>query len=257
MTAQALPKTQELFEKLDLFASTNRKLNEFDIRFLKRDAEKLKDKIDYPQYYDFLGKISCLENNKKNIINYYENAIKLSPNSYNIQRNYVISLAKRGFLSESFICSKNLATHFPNEIEALALVFDKSIRLCRFKEALQLSKIIKKNVECPYYELIEIAADIFEHEQLNDDEAQHLCQLAFSVLESQNLYFSDWDVEIIEDCVHYSIYVDLPVEEIFDINWELAGIFVDNVENRRNDTLIFEYKSVDILEERLANERVI
>ena len=132
---------------------------------------------------------------------------------------------------------------------------NKSSDLCRFKESLEL--LNKLEVKPIFFATAKEVSSVFENAGLSDDEAQHLCELAYSVLETKKLYFSGSEIEVIGDCVHYSIYIDLPIEDIFDVNWELAGVFVDNVEDRRNDALIFEYKSVDILEERLANECIV
>ena len=81
--------------------------------------------------------------------------------------------------------------------------------------------------------------------------------MAFSVLETKNLYYSDSEINIVDNCVCHTIYIDLPIEYLSDINWELAGVFAENVEDMRSDVLIFEYSSIDILEEKEKYECLI
>ena len=59
MTAQPAPKTQELSDKIFSFLSKKRRPSPFNIQSLKRDVEQLNGKIDYANYYDFLGRISA------------------------------------------------------------------------------------------------------------------------------------------------------------------------------------------------------
>lgn len=257
MTAQALPKTEELSNTLIEFFFKKRKLKEFTIRQLKRDAGRLKGKIEPYIYHNLLGQIASLENNKTSLINDYEYALKLAPDDYDTQYNYIASLGNRGFITEAVAQTQILYKNFPNKLETLELLIKYIYLSCRFNEASQLLNKLKSPAEYFAYDIIVEALTIFENAGLTEDEAQYLCELAYSVLNTQNLYFSGAEIEIIGDCVHYSIYVDLPLDAIFDVNWELAGVFVDNVENRRNGTFIFEYKSVDILEERQVDECVV
>jgi hypothetical protein len=263
MTAQPAPKTQELAEKIDSFFDIKRKPSEFNIRLLKRDARKLNGKIEYSDYYSLLGLIASLENDKVNIINYYEEAIKSSPNDYQTYHNYVVSLSQRGFLKEEFQQSKFVIEKFPNRQEALENHIYVVSRSCRFRDYVQLteklntSSLSSLHKDRSFHEEITKAIAIFENSQLSDNEAQDLCQLAFSVLEIKNLYFSASEINIVDDCVCYTIHIDSPIEDIADINWELAGVFAENVEDMRSDVLMFEYSSIDVLEERESYERSI
>ena len=60
-------------------------------------------------------------------------------------------------------------------------------------------------------------------------------------------------MSITRSCIHFTIYVDLPIEEIFEVNWELANVLVENTQNTYSDVLMFEYSSIDVLEERQAS----
>jgi tetratricopeptide (TPR) repeat protein len=259
MTIQALPKTQELTNKINSFFLKKRKLNEFDIRLLKKEAANLKEKIEYADYYDVLGQIASLEQDKASIVKNYENAIKLAPTNERIRDNYLACLANSGFLAEAATQAKILDNKFPNETKLLSFLIVTNFHLCRFNEALQLYKKLEKPPEISGFDknMANDISDIVEDAELSDDEAQHLCQLAFSLLETQKLYYSGAQIEIIEDCILYTIYVDLPVEKIFEFNWELSGVFASSVEDMRSEVLMIDYSSVEVLEEQQKHVRVI
>jgi len=247
VNVQALPKTKELSDDINRLV-TGRKPSDFEIRLLKQTLGKLKDKIDYSDYYNLSGQIASLENNKQNIISHYENAIKLASNNYDIYAAYSIALYNRGFLLECLEQLKTLNEKFPTRINKEFLGKANS-SACLFKTAISLFNPIKNNNQ-KYFNFAQEAVSICEKSDLSDNEAQYLCTLAYSLLETKSLYFSGYEVQIVQDCILYTIYVDLLIEEIFEINWELAGIFADNVEDMRSDVLMFEYSSVDVLEEK-------
>lgn len=257
MTAQALPKTDELSKRMISFSNKKRKLTPFDIRKLKKDVESLKGQIDYFEYYDYLGQIACLERDKGSIVKYYENALRLAPDNYLTLNNYVVSLEKSGFFTEAITQAQVLVNKFPDDLKSIERLRYDNFFLCRFKDVQQLLNNTKIPANWVDYEIIIEALAIFNNAGLSDDEAQHLCELAYSVLESQNLYFSKAEIEIIVDCVCYTIYIDERIEKLFDINWELSGVFAEKLEDMRSDVLIFDYSSIDILEERQKYDRVI
>lgn len=250
MIAQPVPKTEELQGKINSLAAKGRKLSDFEIRLLKKEADKLKNIVDYAHYYDFLGQVACLENDRVNLVRYYENALRNAFNNYHVRYDYASFLANIGLIFQAETQAKSLVEIFVDDIEAVRLLGSISYRTCKFRQTLLLSEKLENYETSRNYHLILNAISIFNNAELNDDEAQQLCKLAYSLLEIKNLYYSGIDLEIIDDCVFYTIYVDSPIEDIAEINWELAGIFADNVEDMRSDVLLFEYSSVAVLEEK-------
>lgn len=249
MTTQALSKIQELNDKINFSLLKKRKPNAFEIRLLTKEADNLKGKIDYEDYYNLLGRISSLENNKQGIVSNFEKAIKLSPTDYATQSSYAIGLQCRGLISQAMEQARKLANIFPNDSEALTFLIEINLLSCKFREALELLKNLENQKSFHAYEQINQAVHIFEQAQLSDIEAQHLQELAYGVIDGKNLYFSECETKIIEGCVVCTIYVDSPVEDIFDINWELDRIFVENIADTRSDILMFQYSSIDVLGE--------
>jgi tetratricopeptide (TPR) repeat protein len=258
MTAQALPKTQELTDKINSFTLELRRPTDFEIRSLKREINKLNGKIDYADYYDLLGRIAGLENNKNEIIIFFEKAIKLSPNDFMIQMNYGISLKNRGLITLAVEQAKKLVNIFPNDKNALNFLIETLFLSCRFNEAQTLLNNIEDKTMFHNYELtINKALNIFNNAHIDDNEAQYLQKLSYSIIEKKNLYSFQYLNRVSDDSVDITIYVDLPVEEIFDVNWVLAGVLAENVENMRCDVLMFEYSSIEVLRERKQYERII
>lgn len=236
MTMQALPKVQELTDKINQLAHKKRKPTDFEIRLLKKEVDKLKNNINPEDYYDYLGQVAYLENDRVNLVKYYEKAIKLSPNNYNVYSNYVSALKNSGL--NYYKKSKALYEQCSNT-HSLKLFFEACLYNCRFQEAIRIS-----NHNDP--KLVS-GASIFENAKLSDDEAQQLCELAYSVLETKNLYFSGSEIEVIDDCIHYSIYVDEPIAKIPAIDFELSRTFAKNLDDMRDDVIVFEYRSVETL----------
>ena len=143
---------------------------------------------------------------------------------------------------------------FPDDKYVFHELCDRLFCNARFNE---VSKLINAIEDSKQLQLINHATKIFEMANLTDSEAQHLQTLAYSVIEKNNLYYFESTINIIDDCVCFTLYVDLPVEKIFDINWELAGILADGVEDMRCGVLSFKYSSIDVLRERREYERGI
>jgi tetratricopeptide (TPR) repeat protein len=255
MTVQAAPKTQELEGKINSFISQYRRPIDFEIRALKKEAENLKE-INYADYYDLLGRIAMFENNKDEIVRCYENAIKLNPNNFSIQNHYRICLKNSGLINLAEKQARKLFDLFPKNIKSLKFLVDILCLSCRFNEALHLLNSMEDKEFISIYAL-DKATDIFKNAQLGDDEAQHLQELAYSIIEKNNLYYFESSNRVSEDGVTFTLYVDLPIEDIFDINWELAGLLADSVEDMRCGVLNFKYSSIDVLREQKQYERII
>lgn len=250
MTVQPAPKMQELVNDINTLVSKHRKPANTEVNRLDRQAESLKKKINWSDYYDILGQISGLKDHKDDMISKFENAIKLEPNNYEIRRNYLSCLHNSGLIELATNQARLLDSQFPSNDSSL-LLFKSYFYLCRFRDALQVLGKLERNNENLS------AVTIFDNANLTDDDAQNLHKLAFGVIKAKNLYFSASEIEIVDNCVCYTIYVDAPIEDIFDINWELDRILVENLEDTRSDVLMFQYSSINVLEEKRNYERIV
>jgi hypothetical protein len=251
MTMQAAPKTEELGNNINYFFDNNLRPAPLEILRLKKEAENLLT-IDAVSAYNYLSRIAVLENNRKTVISNYKKSIKLVPNNYVTHFNYPISLARCGLHDLALKKARENVKMFSNDKNVLKQLLSPLIFTARFNEARELLNKIEDKTQLQF---INHAARIFDEANLTDGEAQHLQTLAYSVIEKNNLYYFEPTINIIDDCVCFTLYVDLPVEEIFDINWELAGVLADNVEDMRCGVLNFEYSSIEVLRERREYER--
>lgn len=253
MTAQPAPKTQELQNNINHFFDNYLRPTDFEIRLLKKEAGNL-IKIDAAIAYNYLGFIAALENNRKAVISNYEKAIKLPSNNCINRLNYSIALSRCGLNDLALEQAREIVKMIPDDKDVLETLFLRLSSTARFNEAHKLLTKIEDNERI---ELVNHASKIFEEANLEDEDAQYLQKLAYSVIEKNNIYYFNSTIGIIDNCVSFTLYVDLPVEEIFDINWELAGVLADNVEDMRCGVLSFKYSSIDVLRERREYERSI
>jgi hypothetical protein len=253
MTAQPAPKTQELGNNINYFRDNYLRPTDLEIRRLKKEAENL-IKIDAAIAHNYLGRIAALENNKEGVISNYEKAIKIIPNEYIIHSNYSISLLHCGLNYLALEEARKVFSKFPNNKDVSSDLFYSLVNSARFNEA---SKLLDKIQDNKDIEFVNNATKIFAAANLTDDEAQHLQILAFSLIEKHQLYFYVTDIGIIENCVEYIIYVDKPIEDIFELNWELANLLAETVDDMRCDVLNFTYSSVEVLREKQQHEREI
>ena len=95
----------------------------------------------------------------------------------------------------------------------------------------------------------EEAQAIFKKAELFESELKSLTELAFSLITSKNIELLGIEEEIISGTVMCKIYVMVPLSNIFDINWELAGLFAC-LDDMRSDVLMFEYNPTECFNER-------
>ena len=137
MTAQPLPKTQELGNNINYFLDNYLRPTDLDIRRLKKEAENL-IKIDAADAYNYLGLIAVLENNRKAVISNYEKAIKL-PDDFTIHSNYSTALSHCGLNDLALEEARKVFGKFPNNKNILSDLFYCLINSARFDEAHKLS----------------------------------------------------------------------------------------------------------------------
>jgi tetratricopeptide (TPR) repeat protein len=251
MIAQALPKTNELVDEINSLVIKSRRPTDWQIKLLIKKANALKGKVADHTYFDMLGRIYGLANDSQNLIQSYEKALKLAPTDQQTQFHFLFSLHNIGFYSEELNHGKKLLMQFPEDV-FLPFVIQSAMDSGRFQEAFDFLNKLEEPYKHHNYQNITDGLKILKESQLHDEVVVDLQQLAFSIIPKMNLYFSGANINIARNCIHYEIFVDLPVEAIFDVNWELAGAFAEKTGNKYNDVLMFSYSSVDVLDERWA-----
>ena len=247
MIAQPAPATQELADDLNTYFARGRKLTDFEIKALEKKANALKNKIDFPNYYAFLGFIASLRRDAETLNRYFVNAIKLAPTDTTVLSNYLVSLKNSGWYLQALTLGRSLPQKLTNDNSLLAEIIGAACCLGQFHEAYELLSKLADPQQCKSYPLIIEGLEIVDRAQLSDDEAEQLQQLAFTILQDHKLYFSDSRLGITNDFIHYEIYVDLPIAQIPELDFELSLKFAEQLENMRDNVIVFEYKSVETL----------
>ena len=123
---------------------------------------------------------------------------------------------------------------------------------CRMNEAKQyLEHRTNKDQSNSRYHHITEGQLLFKTAGLSDEIASHLYNLAYDLVQQFGLYFSSTGVVVTtRGYVHCQLYVDLPIDNIYELNYQLAAELVHNTENTYSDILLFEFNSIDVFEER-------
>ena len=246
MTMQPTPAIQKLTHDLDTYFTRGRKLTAFEIKGLEKKVNASKDKMDFSDYYVFLGIIAAFRQDAEKVAYNFENALKLTPTDFSIPINYIIALNQIGSYLQALKFGKPLIKTLNND-RLLDELIASAFFLGRFHEAFELLSQLTDPEQSRLYPLIIAAVKIVDLTQLADDDAEQIQQLAFSFLPERKLYFSNTTIEIIDNFIHYGIYVDLPIAEVAPLNFELSLRFAEKLDNRRDDVILFEYKSVETL----------
>jgi tetratricopeptide (TPR) repeat protein len=252
MIAQPVPATQELADEINLYFARGKKPTEFEIKKLEKKAELLKSKIDFSDYYIFLGLIATLTQDISKITYYFEKAKRLEPTSNTVLSNYFVALMNAGKYFEAFELSEELLDNYHNE-NWLFRKIRLALEIGKYDKAYNLLSKLEEPERCDWYEAARNAIEIARKSQLHGEEAENLHKIALSVISKNNLYFSGIRITIVQNCIHYNIVVDSPIEKIADINWQLADVLVENTENTFSDVLIFEYSSIDTSQKRKSS----
>ena len=253
MTDQPFPKATELTNEINTYFSKYRKPSDWQIKLLQKKADSLKGKIPDSLYYGLLGNISALEDDIPALRQHFQTAIKLNPTSSQPQYQYLVALKNRGRCSEELVLCNAMLTQFPDHSEEIfSWLAESAFMSCRMNEALHyLEQIKNKDESNSLYHHITESQLIFKTAGLSDEVASHLYNLAYDLLQKFGLYFSSTGVIVTtRGYVHCQLYVDLPIDNIYDLNYQLAAELVNNAENTYSDIVLFEFNSIDVFEER-------
>ena len=253
MAGQQSPKATELINEINTYFSKYRKPSDWQIKLLKKKADSLKGKIPDSLYYGLLGSIAALEDDIPTLRQHFQTAIKLTPASSYTQIQYLAALKNRGCCSEELVLGKDMLTQFPDHSEEiLSWLAESAFMSCRMNEAHQyLEQIKNKDESNSLYHHITESQLIFKTAGLSDDVASQLYSLAYDLLQKFGIYFSSTGIIVTtRGNVHCQLYVDLPIGDMYDLNYQLAAELVHNTENTYSDIILFEFNSIDVFEER-------
>ena len=255
MADQQSPKATDLINEINTYFSKYRRPSDWQIKLLKKKADNLKGKIPDRFYYGLLGTIAALEDDIPTLKQHFQTAIKLSPSNSQTQIEYLAALKNRGRCSEELVLCKDMLIQFPDHSEDIFVwMAESAFMSCRMNEAQQYLEQIKNRDESnSLYHHITESQLIFKTAGLSDEVASHLYNLAYDLLQKLGIYFSSTGLIVTtRGLVHCQLYVDLPIEHMYDLNYQLAAELVHNTENTYSDVVLFEFNSIDVFEERAS-----
>jgi hypothetical protein len=190
MSAQPLPKTNELIGEINSYLAKKRKPTDWQVKLLKKKADALRGKIPENIYYDVLGRISCLENDIAALNRYYQTALNLAPTDFQTQYDYLLALHNTRLYSKALVQGKALLADFPEHSETiLSLMTECAFMACRIYEADDFLTQTNNPDNHPRYQQIKEGREVFEAAGLNDDEAERLQNLAHALIQKKNFTF--------------------------------------------------------------------
>ena len=234
MTAQAKPKTEDLMDSIRLHKDGLRKINQFERNRLISDAESLRGKTSDWYLFNFFGMIACLFGDTNEARKNHQLAFEKyklfceqsnidfqvpSENHLYLEFNYISTLFKTGFMPECIKAGEDLLEKYPSDFEMEdRLVFKTIVTLVaanlflgRLHESAKfLNRMDVSADKHWYHEVIMEALMLFEEKRITDEEAEKILSHGFELLHNKNLFLSEIDANIVDDCLWIDLYVDFP-----------------------------------------------
>lgn len=135
---------------------------------------------------------------------------------------------------------------YPSDANKALKNIESAFISCRMQEALELLMHSVTPEQQPLFGDIIKSAALFTAAGLSDGEAEQLQQLAFGLLQKNQLTITHCQITVADDFVHYEIFVDLAIGQLSELDFTLAQTLA-NLEDMRDDVLIFEYRSAAAL----------
>ena len=243
---------EKLIKEIYDFQMDFKKITTFERMKLVSQVESLCKVSEY-DYHDYLGVIFCLENNRQLSIEHHEIALKKAEELFMVNHNYFTTLKEFGLFKKARKFGDLILDKFPSnviEFKTGETMVDILLASGRIEDSYSFLNRLENPMNHKYYDVIANFLPIFKDSGLTDDEAEKLHDVIFGVLHEKQLYLSNIEIKVIDNCLLITIYVDLPIEDIFDLNWDVAGVLAESVDDMRSDVIMFEFSSVDVFLEK-------
>lgn len=217
-------KTDQLFEEINRLHFAHA-IDEFTLIRLEKEAQKLLN-VDAFHAYQLFGTLAGFKNDVVNLHKDYNKALKLvvtSQDSAKALSNYAASLFNMGYFSEAAELSvKSYEYNPPSEVIVLV-----SSRFAYAGLIHKAADLIRKHNLIEFHFVFQVEQFMDEH-SVTDEQLQKLIEIAISVLHEHQFFDfrNSISVEFAEDedskWLRYAIKVDRSVEEIVEMDYELA-----------------------------------
>lgn len=166
-------------------------LNEFDAKYIRRNAEKLIEK--WPsQAYMILACLSFLEHKTEDMIDYHERSLDYSDSDYVALMNYAVSMNNSGRHQKAFeLIEKVVELRGGTDIKAVQWACDYSLSAGLLKKSLHYAECLDKlNSPLKDKKDIERMISICEHHGCSDEDIEKYFSLVTDVMASFDVYTS-------------------------------------------------------------------
>lgn len=222
-------KTSEILKELDDLRSKRKKVDTFTLQRLQKEAEKLLQ-VNAFHAYQILGAIASFRNKKDEVQANYEKALKLAPADEDraiTLNNYATSIGIMGYFSEAVTLSLK-ASNFSSSFQFIEQSINKLIKVGLFHRAAELISQLD-SFDSTLSTLILRAMQFMDRHSVSDEELQQVIEVTISVLQARQIfdfYQPVIQMEFVTDeeseWFHYSIEVGCSVDEIVEMEYELA-----------------------------------
>ncbi|MBI5815464.1 MAG: hypothetical protein HZB29_07620 [Nitrospinae bacterium] len=217
-------KAAELLERVSALSLQERRDSALLLR-LSQEAEAMRSS-DSLNTITSLAWISLYQNRIQEARNYYESALKQFPDEYMIHLNYAASLCAAGFFTDAYLQARLAHNINPKTPACVQLIIHILFASGRPHDALPWNNFLNKmkphgNTAANLTGLDSIIK-YMNTNNIGDDDFEVLQKKAFSVLHKNGVYFTNNQLNLLEDedsqWISYEIFVDKPVAQIVNLN---------------------------------------
>lgn len=244
---------EELQDDIESFRDEWRKISFSEKVALQERLDSLRATISKLDYLLLKGRIFYLFRDIFNMKNTYMEAIKFFPDNERAHFDYLASLINLAMYQDAVLYGKTILEKFGhhNPIARLVKIEIAKALLClgKIKKAHEyLSELDDYKNNGENYITFNVLS-IFENSKLSGDEFKKIYDLFCGVLNKKNA-LRTITASITDDKVFYKFYVELPIDEIVELNWEASCVLAENFDDMRCDVVMFEFEPVDIFKEQ-------
>lgn len=244
---------EELQDDIESFRDEGKKITFFKRVELQKRLDSIRAKIQKIDYLLIQARTFCLARDINNMKKIHLEAIRIFPDSERAHFDYLVSLINTAMYQEAVVYGKTILEKFGNLNPIASLVKNEMVKtfLClgKIEKAHEYIVELYDDKNNNYNYITSKILSLFENSKLSGDEFEKIYDLFFSVLENKNV-LRTIATTIIDDKVFYKFYVELPVDEIVELNWEASCVLAENLDDMRCDVVMFEFEPVDIFKEQ-------
>ncbi len=182
------PRSAQVVDELRLIAEAD-ELHDFALQRLERNARALMN-ADPECAHTVLGAIASLQAHSEEVRKHHQIALRLSGHSAEAYRNFAISLAELGEMTESFHMAMKAFDCAPGDRDLLQMAIGHAAESGHFRQAADLCQKWNETFggePLPHESLIAVLVSAVDSGEFTEDGAQRLLQIAHEVLRDANV----------------------------------------------------------------------